>query len=919
MTLWLYDGAFCTPDRALPFEDSDDEWHDILGDPEIVPKDRKTDSPAICGAEYAAGSTSKHLSQVVGCHALVLDVDVWHDEHGNPRVTPFTLDDLKTIFEGFRFIAWNSFSSTEGLRKWRVVLPLAYQMPMSKYRPLWTMLNDRFLHNTMAESTKDPTRLGFCGTLGSQTGRDDYQYHVNPGIRLDWTQLDLTDDATPTMKPALKPSDFALAPDASSPTEALAAAKRYFRKVGLDIDVGDRHATLLQAAVRLWYDWAAPDEQFVFDVLKIVNDNFAEPKTDDEVWSEVQAGWDRTLGPGRVEQPSPYGNQREPLERASRTGMVELSRALAKKQREGSRIVSRAMKHAAAGEAFTTEPAEAKNVIHLLTKELASAYPKEKPERLLDILRPSLAAQRSLSTAYPVPTDEEVAASIRFTQNAYRKRAEEREQIRLDSEKRLVAQAFSYVGVERADPYTVAEYRKWEGAGFNHTQWILQNNREFYFWVNGGYYGPVRETEARNFFHVFLAPAKERVPCFALKEGIARRLPFDEVVQEYGSMIRDVERSFCHNKTSYDELTQRLVWGRLSMRPLDPLFDPDIDTWLRLLCREMYPLLEEWLVGLAHLDRTSAALLMTPPPQSGKNLFVYGVARLWTEAGPTALVDSEGRSFPAHHLERCPVVFCDERLPYMWAKEFSARIRASTSELSRTAKVPYVTDYTLTGAARYVFAGNSTSSTFAVKGFDSNAERSALADRLLIINHADDGARQFLGTKPHHRMWVESDGLARHIHWLIQNKPLSNAAMGKRFIGADVSGVAMDRVVTEVRAEKSADVLEWVHAFITRKRFSNEAVMTKGGAVYVSAPLVCEHWGLHDPTGKGIRSREVSTSLASLAPDRAKLGFADGHTGWYRKLDMTKLVEWLDANGFDFEPFAEALAELEKSRPFVVK
>lgn len=931
MPLWIYHGAFSTPDTAVAFEDTDDEWLEILAEPEVAPatsdaealKHWKNKSPAICGAEYPAGCDTKNLSMAVQSHAMVLDVDVWFDENGKQRVEPFTLDDLKHIFDGFRFIAWSSFSSLEAMRKWRVVLPLAFPMPIRKYRPLWTMLNGTFLQHTMAESTKDAVRLGFCGTVGSELGREEYQFHIGQGERLDWTQLNLEDDTTPTMQPALKPTDFALAPDASPASEALAAAKRYYRKVGEDVVTGNRHETLLQASVRLWYDWAAPDEKFVYEVLKGINSNFAEPKADSDVWAEVHAGWSRTLGPGRVEQPSPYGHQREPIERASRAGFAELARTLSKKQREGSRILARAIKHVSLGEAVTTEPAEAKNVVHLLSKELASAYAQEKPDRLLDLIRPSLNAQRALSTAYPIPSDDEVLNTIKFAQSSIRKRREERDQIRQDQEKHLVSQAFNYAGIERAEPYTTSEYRKWEANGFTADQWVLQHNREFYFWLNGGYFGPVRETEAKNFFHVFLAPAKDRVPCYFLKDGKAVRRGFDEIVQEFGSMVSEVERSFCHSRTSYDETSQRLVWGRLRMRPMDPVFNQDIDTWLHLLARDKYPLLEEWLLSMFHLDRAGAALLMSPPPKAGKNLFAYGVARLWQESGPTALVNNEGRMFQPHELERCPLVFCDEKLPYLWQKEFSPRLRAATSELSRNAKQPYISDYTLSGAPRYIFAGNSAAATFAVSNYDSQAERQALADRVLIITHNDPGAAQHLVSKSNHRTWVESDLLAKHIHALNMNSPLGSAssphAFSKRFLGSDPDMAVMDAVVTEAKAERKFDVLEWVYMFVTKLRFPNPAVVSRGGSIYVSGALVAEYWGMHDPTGRGIKTREVTTSVAAIAPDRAKLGFPDGKEAWYRSLDIDKMGEWIEANGADMEPFVDALKELEAKRPFVLK
>jgi hypothetical protein len=55
-----------------------------------------------------------------------------------------------------------------------------------------------------------------------------------------------------------------------------------------------------------------------------------------------------------------------------------------------------------------------------LADEVGRAYSREVPERLLDLLRPGLAAQRQRGGV--LPTDEELLGRIRWTQNALRKK-----------------------------------------------------------------------------------------------------------------------------------------------------------------------------------------------------------------------------------------------------------------------------------------------------------------------------------------------------------------------------------------------------------------------------------------------------------------------------------------------------------------
>ena len=147
-------------------------------------------------------------------------------------------------------------------------------------------------------------------------------------------------------------------------------------------------------------------------------------------------------------------------------------------------------------------------------------------------------------------------------------------------------------------------------------------------------------------------------------------------------------------------------------------------------------------------------------------------------------------------------------------------------------------------------------------------------------------------------------------------------AFDKRFLGADPDGTSLDTVVAEVRADRQFDVLEWIYTFLTKRRFPNAAILTKGGSIYLSSALIAEFWDMHDPTKRGIKTREVTSSVAVLAPTQVKLSLVepDGSSkvARYRKLETDKMIEWVGLNDADMESFIEGLKELEAKRLFKV-
>jgi hypothetical protein len=267
MKVWLYAGAFSQPDTAVEFVDDDTEWTEILSEPEVVTdKAKKTAAPAVCGAEFRPGATSKEQSgdNLHWSHALVLDVDYYeHPEASRyPSRAPFTPDELKARMDelGVRYIAFTTWSSSASCWKWRVVVPFSSPMPPTYYGPLWDVLNEH-LEGTMSEATRDVGRLGFVKIVNSEGNRDAYRWWIGEGPRLDWSALGLVPESDTTMKRALTPADLTRSPDWSSDAEALQAARRYFKNVGADVEEGNRHETLLRVGCKLWWDWAFNEDQ----------------------------------------------------------------------------------------------------------------------------------------------------------------------------------------------------------------------------------------------------------------------------------------------------------------------------------------------------------------------------------------------------------------------------------------------------------------------------------------------------------------------------------------------------------------------------------------------------------------------------------------------------------------------------------
>lgn len=907
--LWFFAGAKGTPDTSVDFEDSDSEWHEALSSPEVVEKAQKNDSPAICGAEFAPGAKTKEQTpdNLLWSHALVFDVDVWDHR------APFSLEELLAEFEGIRAIGWNTFSSSPAEKRWRVVVPLAAPMPPGKYRAICQYFNE-CLGYTMAESTFDAGRLGFFGTVNSETAKEDYQYFISQGEYFDWRVLDLEEEDLHGHKKALDPLDLTRNPDWISDDQALKSAKRYFKRSGEEVDVGNRHAHLLKVACRLWWEWAL-DEESVRIVLHEVNQSFPEPKPDADVETEIIAAYDRVFGENRVEQPSLFGAQRDPIDRSSVATIEEHARRLRRSQEDAQRLVGRALTHIAKGEPFG-DAAEARNLIAKAAEELARTYPRDTPERLLDLMRPSLRAQRNAGSTANVPTDVEILNIIRHTQGISRKRQEEKEKEKQDDLTHRIEQATNYA---RSTPYSPQEYRKYEREGLTDRRWILWHGRSFYFFSNGDYVGPFAEREAQLGAYMHFAAAEDRVKLSVMtSDGKVRRLTIDELAATYGSPVQRVYCCLNKDKTSYNPREGVLELVKTPLRDLDAVYSKEIDEWLRRLADDKYDLLCEWLAAVTYLDKPLSALYLCTKKGQGKNLFVEGLARLWSTGGFPHL-----NGFKPEYAELCPLVLCDEKLPFEWKKDVSGKLRTFISQSVRPVSRKYQNDYFLTGYFRLIFASN-TPAMFRGEDSISLEEQSAYADRVLMINtlkHNSDVAGQYLRLLSQNGFvlddFIYKDIFAKHVLWLRDNHSVD---FRKRFFVQDSQEEFAKAVA--ISDPTQAKVLEWVFSFLENGRFRNDAVLCKTGTLFVNSTYMLDDWDEYFSDKKDISVAKLGRALSKISNTSCFVERAGASQGTkkkrYYKLREDVVDYWATAHSYDTQMVQDMFQKLEKEKGFTI-
>jgi hypothetical protein len=332
-----------------------------------------------------------------------------------------------------------------------------------------------------------------------------------------------------------------------------------------------------------------------------------------------------------------------------------------------------------------------------------------------------------------------------------------------------------------------------------------------------------------------------------------------------------------------------------SLRKLEPYFDPQIDEWLKILAGPQYTKLVDWMSVCADLHKLSCALYFDGPKGSGKTLFAFGMAKLWTEDAPAELA-SVMDNFN-EELLRCPLIIADEEIPKKHHQTVTTTLRSMLSTTSRTLKRKYKPTSNLRGAVRLILTANNE---FLLDSRDvaSAQDLDAIAQRFLYIR-VPPKATEFLESLPREtkEAWGRG-GIARHAYWLAANHTV--AEPGKRFwVEGDVS--TMHRLLMTGSYWNSL-VCEWLVRYLgDPQKYNVRFRGTPGmgyirrieGHLFVNVQAISDGWELYLNTRDVPNTRKLGTALNTISKtnDRVQKRW-DNKQIYYREIDVDYLVSW---------------------------
>jgi len=317
-------------------------------------------------------------------------------------------------------------------------------------------------------------------------------------------------------------------------------------------------------------------------------------------------------------------------------------------------------------------------------------------------------------------------------------------------------------------------------------QAIIQHQMSYYVFSDGDYvYAGTKQTGETLIRQKLAAADTLGVATKTIdpKTGLPRNVKYGDLLDGHRAAVRKVTPSLSI-KTSYvdwktDTLMHCICPRRLDLQPIE---DEDVTRWLMSWGDET---LLDWLATAARLDKATAALYLSGPPQGGKTMLARGLSTIW--GGPPTEMESIGDSFNGELTDN-PVVFADESLPERFRKDSGLLRRLITAE-SITLNRKYMAPCKMQGSFRIVIARNNLN-LFGPEVM-TREDVEAVAERILYY-HVPDKAPyfhpvrlaqhilwmertrcEFAAERSKNRLWVEGRDSELHRHMRISSRERS--------------------------------------------------------------------------------------------------------------------------------------------------
>jgi len=425
------------------------------------------------------------------------------------------------------------------------------------------------------------------------------------------------------------------------------------------------------------------------------------------------------------------------------------------------------------------------------------------------------------------------------------------------------------------------------------SRWIIQTTTGHYFlYGENGYMTPVRQTNLPVAMRDHLVRAKgieNGVKITYMKTDanggtteVNRKV--EDILHDHSTVANEITGSMTIPHSYFDAKTVTFYERLCPQRDLEPVFDANIDKWIRLLGGKKAEKLLDWVATVGQLDHKTCALYLHGAKDVGKTIFAAGLSRIWS-LGPTKL-DSIISSFNSL-ITDCPLIFADERIP----KELdSGTLRAIVGSDSISVRRKNLPEKTIPGCVRLIIAANNPDLLkFSEEDFRKE-DVDAIASRFLYIQCSDEAAdflKELGGQKGATAGWISEDKIACHALWLAKNRKVQPGE-NKFIVSGEIESFHR-RLATNGTIR--GIVVEWIcRALLGEIYWANNDKENVGirfghGKLYVNSAFVRKTWertldDRHVPTvdkiGKALKP--LSTGEKRLPITKSKPESADKKT-----------------------------------------
>lgn len=312
-----------------------------------------------------------------------------------------------------------------------------------------------------------------------------------------------------------------------------------------------------------------------------------------------------------------------------------------------------------------------------------------------------------------------------------------------------------------------------------------------------------------------------------------------------------------------------------SLRPMTPMFIPEVDAWLRAFAGDHYERLADWIGHCQDISKPICALSLTGPSDVGKTFLAELVGALF---GPGEKNNEHVFGQWNFNLRDNPVIHIDEDLDSLRSQRVDGKFRTYVTGGHLILSQRNVDERSYEVYPRVIIAANDRDALYAIvasRDLDSDSH-DALAQRILHIEVQAEAAKHVKRVFTDN--WLNEDKLAlHHFAWLYENRLRpSNWAGSGRFV---VEGERHSQMLQD--AQFTSPVIEAVQRTLIRAAESSgnagDGIKIVGDKVYASAMRVSDIMGMNSqdffhlktsPRAIGLALRKLSNSQGEKTPQR---------------------------------------------------